>query len=317
VTEAAFTSILPLSGSEALMAFTLPPADASGQPTTANAAARTVSADYFTVMGIRLREGRLLNARDTATSQPVTVVNRTFADRYFNGHALGRHLPVAFEPNKKDWTIVGVVDDVRTGAVTDPLQAEVYVSYEQRAGIGTTMPSLVIRTAGDPAAFVPHLRAIVREQDAGIALDRVVTMQQRLMGNLAAPRLYAVLLGTFAAFALAIAGVGLFGVLSYTVAQRSREIAVRSALGARPRDLVMMVVGQGLVVCAVGLAAGIAAALWLARSMQSFLYGVNAHDAATFVAVPMLLLLVSALACFVPARRAARLDPLKVLKGES
>jgi putative ABC transport system permease protein len=315
VTEAAFTTILPLSGSEALLAFTLPPADSSGQPISANAAARSVSPGYFAVMGIRLREGRLLGDGDTFTSRPVVVVNRTFAERYFDGRALDRVIPVAFEPDKKAWTVVGVVDDVRTGAVTDPPQAEVYVSYEQRAGIGTTMPTLVMRTAGDPAAFVPQLRAIVREQDPGVALDRVVTMRQRLMGNLAAPRLYAMLLGAFAAFALAIAAVGLFGVLSYMVAQRSREIAVRSALGARPRDIIMMVVGQGLVVCAGGLVAGIAAALWLARSMQAFLYGISAHDVATFVLVPILLLAVSAVACFVPARRAARLDPLKVLKA--
>ncbi len=177
-----------------------------------------------------------------------------------------------------------------------------------------TSPSLVVRTAGDPAAFVPQLRAIVHEQDATIALDRVETMRERLMGNLATPRLYAVLLGGFAGFALAIAAVGLFGVLSYSVAQRSREIAVRSALGARPVDLVMLVVGQGLVVSAGGLAIGLVASLWLARSMRSFVYGIAVHDVATFVVVPVLLLVVSAMACFVPARRAARLDPLTVLK---
>ena len=315
VTQAAFTSILPLSGSEALMAFSLPPANGGGERIPVNAAARTVSPDYFPVMGIRLTEGRLLNDRDTAGSLPVVVVNRTFAQRYFNGRAVGRRIPASFEKDKTDWEIVGVVEDVRANAVTDPPQAEIYASFEQRSGVTTTMPTLVVRTAGDPAAFVPQLRAIVREQDAGIALDRVSTMRQRLLGNLAEPRLYAVLLGTFAAFALVIAAVGLFGVLSYTVAQRSREIAVRAALGARPRDIMMLVVGQGLVVCAAGLTVGIAASLWLSRLMQSFVYGIGVHDLVTFVAVPALLLAVATLACIVPARRAARLDPLRALKG--
>lgn len=315
VTQAAFTTILPLSGSEALMAFTLPPADSGGQPATVNAALRTVSPDYFPVMGIRLLDGRVLNDKDTASSLPVVVVNRTFAERYFGGRAIGRRLPAALEEGRHDWDIVGMVEDARMGAVTDPPQAEIYVSDAQRSGLGSTMPSLVLRTGGNPAAFVAQLRAIVREQDSNLALDRISTMRERLMGNLAAPRLYAVLLGGFAAFALAIAAVGLFGVLSYSVAQRSREIAVRSALGARPFDIVMMVVGQGLVVCAGGLVVGIGTSLWLARSMASFVYGISVHDAATFVIVPVVLLAVSAIACFVPARRAARLDPLQVLKA--
>ena len=142
-----------------------------------------------------------------------------------------------------------------------------------------------------------------------------MTMEQRLLGSLARPRLYAIMLGGFAVCALAIAAVGLFGVLSYTVAQRSREIAVRSALGARPIDIVLLVVGQGLAITGIGLVAGVAAALILTRSISTFLYGVNVHDRVTFVAVPLLLLTVAAIACFVPARRAARLDPLRVLKG--
>ncbi len=315
VTQAAFTTILPLTGSESLLAFTLPPADSGGERVSVNAAFRTVSPDYFSVMGIRLLDGRLLNDRDTAESLPVVVVNRTFALRYFSGRPIGRRIPAMLEKGRDNWDIVGMVEDVRMGDLTGPPQAEIYMSYNQRSGIPMTVPALVVRTAGDPAAFVPQLRAIVHEQDGSIALDRVETMRERLMGNLATPRLYAVLLGGFAGFALAIAAVGLFGVLSYSVAQRSREIAVRSALGARPVDLVMMVVGQGLVVSAGGLVAGMAASLWLARSMQSFVYGIAVHDVATFVIVPVVLLVVSAIACYVPARRAARLDPLTVLKA--
>lgn len=315
VTQAAFTTILPLSRSEALFALSVQPTDAGGQPLTINAAFRTISPDYFSVMGIRLHGGRLFNDQDTESSLPVVVVNRTFADRYFGGQAIGRRLPAALEEGRRDWDIVGVVDDVRMRGVTDPPQAEMYVSYAQRSGLGSTMPALVVRTSGDPGAFVPQLRAIVRAQDDALALDRIGTMRQRLLGNLAQPRLYAMLLGGFAAFALAIAAVGLFGVLSYSVAQRSREIAVRSALGARPADIMMLVVGQGLVVSAGGLTVGVLLSLWLARSMSTFIYGISAHDPTTFVVVPIVLLAVAAIACLVPARRAARLDPLQVLKA--
>ena len=140
-------------------------------------------------------------------------------------------------------------------------------------------------------------------------------MDQRLMSNLARPRLYAIVLAGFAAFALLIAGVGLFGVLSYSVAQRAREIGVRSALGARPADIIVLIVREGLIVTLVGLMVGLGVAAVLARSMSAFLFGIVPHDAVTFVAVPVLLLTVAAVACAMPARRASRLDPLQVLKG--
>jgi putative ABC transport system permease protein len=139
-------------------------------------------------------------------------------------------------------------------------------------------------------------------------------MEDRMLVGLARPRLYTILLGGFAAFALAIAAVGLFGVLSYAVAQRSREIAVRTALGATPAQILGMVIRQGLTIAGAGILVGVAAAVALARSLATLLYGVTSHDTVTFVSVPLLLLAVTAIACFVPARRAARLDPLRVLR---
>jgi ABC-type antimicrobial peptide transport system permease subunit len=156
----------------------------------------------------------------------------------------------------------------------------------------------------------------VREADAGLAPDAVRTLEERLMTTLARPRLYAVLLGGFAAFALAIAAVGLFGVLSYTVAQRSRELALRTALGARQVDIVSLVLRQGLAVTAAGLIAGVIGSLWLTRAIATQLYGVTTHDGVTYAVVPLVLAGVAALACFGPARRAARLDPLRVLRGQ-
>jgi ABC-type antimicrobial peptide transport system permease subunit len=220
------------------------------------------------------------------------------------------------EEGKAEWQIVGVVDDVRMRSATDPPQPEIFVSYRQlNAGVRMSDPILVVRTRDQPTAIVPTVRALVREQDPRIALDGISTMEQRLMGNLARPRLYAILLGGFAAFALVIAAVGLFGVLSYTVAQRSREIAVRSALGAQPGDNMRLVLRQGLSVAVAGLVVGLGAAAAMTKAMSGFLYGVTRFDAVTYAVVPLVLLGVATVACLVPAWRAARLDPLKVLKG--
>ncbi|OFW03852.1 MAG: hypothetical protein A3H96_06640 [Acidobacteria bacterium RIFCSPLOWO2_02_FULL_67_36] len=314
VTHVASTDILPLGASDALMAFTMP-SPGGGEPTEVHASVRTVSTAYFAAMGIRLVDGRAFADTDTQTSLPVLIVNRTFAQRYIGASPVGRRLPVAFEEGKHDWEVVGVADDIRMGSMTDPVQPEIFIPLTQLRGLRSSEPIVVIRTAGDPVSFIPALRAAARAEDPGIALDNVSTMEQRLTGNLARPRLYAVLIGAFAAFALIIAAVGLFGVLSYSVSQRSREIAVRGALGARPSDIVRLVVGQGLTVTVAGLIAGLAASVVLTGAIRSFLFGVQVHDTRTFVVVPLILLVVAAVACFIPARRAARLDPLKVLKA--
>ncbi len=317
VREAAVTTILPLTSREAMMGFTMPPrGSASGETVQAHASMRSVSPGYFAALGVRLIEGRAFTDADTTASLPVVVVNRTFATRYLGDAALGTKLPLQLNEGQPDWEVVGVVDDLRQRSVTDPAQPEIFASYRQRAtGFGSSEAYLVVRTASDPAAFVPTLRALVREQDPSLALESVMTMEDRLVTSLARPRLYAVLLGGFAIFALAIAGVGLFGVLSYTVAQRAREIGVRTALGARPLDIVRLVVGQGLAMTLGGLAVGLAASFALVRYLSTFLYGVTAYDAVSFVAVPIVLTAVAGAACVVPARRAARVDPLRVLKA--
>ena len=172
-----------------------------------------------------------------------------------------------------------------------------------------------MRTAGDPRQIVAPVRSIVGSAAPAAPLESVMTMEDLFVATLARPRLYAVLLGTFAAFALAIAGVGLFGVLSYTVAQRAREIGVRTALGAQMRDIVGLVVGQAMAIAGAGLAAGLIASYWLAGTLQKFLYGVTPHDALSFGGVAAVLLAVSVAASIVPARRAARVDPVTVLRS--
>ena len=172
-----------------------------------------------------------------------------------------------------------------------------------------------MRTAGDPANLAPALRTAVAEIDNGLVPDAVSSLEARILTGLARPRLYALLVGGFALLALLVASVGLFGVLSYSIAQRRRELAVRSALGATRGDIMRLVFRQGSLVAAAGVVAGLAIAAALTRSMAALLYGVTAYDLTTFVGVPVLLFAVSALACALPARRAARQDPLRALRG--
>jgi putative ABC transport system permease protein len=211
---------------------------------------------------------------------------------------------------------VGLVEDLRGRTVTDPPQPEIFISSRQLAGgVQTLVPSLVVRTATAPTTYIPTLRSIVHEMDASLALESIATMEDRLATSLVRPRLSAVLLSGFALFAVAIAAVGLFGVLSYSVAQRTREIGVRMALGARPRDIVRLVLRQGLVMTLGGVAAGLASSFVLVGSLSAFLYGVTAYDVASFVAVPTVLTVVAGVACIMPAHRAARVDPLRVLRA--
>ena len=172
-----------------------------------------------------------------------------------------------------------------------------------------------MRTAHEPVALVPHVRRAVTDLHGGVHLDSIMTMEDRLMTSLARPRLYAVLLGGFAGLALLIAGVGLFGVLAYGVAQRRREIGVRAALGATPGALVTLVLRQGAVITIAGLAIGLTSVYIAVGWVGSFLFGVTPRDPISFVIVPVVLLLVATLASFVPARRAATIDPLRAIKG--
>jgi ABC-type antimicrobial peptide transport system permease subunit len=173
-----------------------------------------------------------------------------------------------------------------------------------------------VRTRTEPGSVITPLRQLLNAEEPSAALESVMTMEERVIGSLARPRMYAAVLGGFALFALAIAAVGLFGVLSYAVAQRSKEFGVRAALGARRSQLVTMVVRQGLLITAVGIAIGLAAAAVAARALSSYLFGVEPTDPVSFSAVVVLLLLVSLIACAVPALRAAHVDPLSAIRRE-
>jgi putative ABC transport system permease protein len=277
------------------------------------ASSRTVTPGYFDAMGMRLL-GRDFTEQDIATDRPVFIVNRSFARQYLGNDPVGQRVRGWVREKRGHWEIIGLVDDVRHRGMTEPTEPEIY-RYRARGNGVSSAPTLIVRTTGDPSSLAPTLRAIVRAQDPSVVVDSVMTMEDRVLTGLARPRLYAVLLAAFAGLALVIAAVGLFGVMSYTVAQRSRELAVRTALGARRSDIVRLVLREGLALTIAGIAAGLLLSAWLTRTIAALLYGVSEHDLLTYAAVPVVLLLAAAIACIVPARRASRLDPLQVLKG--
>jgi predicted permease len=317
VRHAAYSSTLPLVARESLMGFSIPPRDGASDATQAQAMVRMVSPGYFEALGMRLLAGRAFTQADVESARPVIVVNRVLADRYLGRNPVGQELP----PNANGMDnapslVVGVVDNVRLRSATDPPQPELYFcSLQRRGGFASSIAYLTLRTTGDPGGLVPTLRALVREQGETIAVDGLMTMDDRLLTSLSQPRLNALLMTAFAVFATAIAAVGLFGVLSYSVAQRSREIGVRAALGATPGRIVSLVVRQGLAITAGGLIVGLVASYWLSRLIEASLYGVVPGDPASFAAAPLVLLVVALLACVVPARRAARVDPQRVLRA--
>jgi ABC-type antimicrobial peptide transport system permease subunit len=218
--------------------------------------------------------------------------------------------------DREGWHVIGIVENIRSRpGLNDPALPEMFV-VDTQAPVGIVAdPTLVVRTTGSPEQLIGTLRQIVTAADPSATLETVLTMEQRVMESLSRPRLYAAVLGGFAGFALLIAGVGLFGVLSYSVTQRSRELGVRAALGARPLDIVRLVVREGLLITLGGAMVGLWAAAVLTRWLGSFLFGVPPNDLVTFIAVPAVVIAVAAVASFVPARRAARADPLTVLRS--
>ena len=316
VSAAAFTSELPLTPGGSTSAFTMPSRAADGAPVSVQASPRIVSPGAFRALNLRIVEGRAFTEQDTETSQPVVIVNRTFARRHLGDRAIGARLPmgVGYITDSVEATVVGVADDVRY--LTAASQPEIYYSYRQfRQRLPVSVVTLLLRTDGAPASLAGLLRTAVREADDTLVPDAVMSMEDRVLVSVARPRLYAVLLGGFAVCALAIAAVGLFAVLSYTVGQRSRELAVRAALGARRGDLVRMVVAQALGVAGAGIIAGVAGSALASRAIGALLYGITPYDLPTYAGVPAMLIVIALLACIAPARRAAGLDPWRLLRA--
>lgn len=316
VRHAAVASEQPWTPGGSTSSLTLPSPD-GGAPVAVQASPRLVSPDYFAALGVRVLAGRSFDDRDSETAQPAVVVNETFARRYLRDRPLEATIPLGVLGRLQgSAAVIGVVDDIRyvgAGVTTLP---EMYFSFRQIAvGLRSTTGTLLVRGDGDPQRLSSVVRAAVRQADDTLVPGTIMTVQDRLLlTTLARPRLYALLLGGFAAAAVIVTAVGLFGVMSYTVAQRTRELGVRAALGARRSDLVALVLRQGVTIVLGGIAAGLLASLWLARYLTTLLYGVSARDGTTYAAAAGTVCAIAVLACLAPARRAARLDPLRALR---
>jgi predicted permease len=274
---------------------------------------RFVSANYFAMMGSRVVSGRLFEASDRPGSTPVAVVNETFARRWFPGEsAVGKR--IEFNYNTVDTqTVVGVVADLAEGPQHWGPLAAVYVPVEQVAISGM---NLLVRIADNPSAMIPALRAGVGDIDPLMPLPEMQTMSSIVGGGIAQQRSTTVILTSFAALALLLASVGLYGVISYAVAQRKQELGVRAALGATPAALMGLVMRQGAAFVVIGVALGFAGTLALRRDLASELYGITATDPITYVGVAIVLAAVATIAMAVPALRATRSDPLTALRAD-
>jgi putative ABC transport system permease protein len=318
VVSAGYTTSVPLSwkgGANGFMPEGPPPAPG----VVTNASHRQVSAAYLQTMGIALREGRYFDESDDGQAAPVLIINETMARQYWPGEsALGKRIKFGQEQGPDPWrTIVGVVADVRQMGLDAPVKAETYFPYKQISTHLFYKPrDLVVRTVGDPLALVPAVRREVHAVDPDQPLSNIATMEQVLGQETGSRRLGMVLLAGFAGLALVLSALGIYGVLAYFVTQHVPEIGVRLALGARPRDILGLVLRQGMSLALVGVGLGLAAAFVLTRLMASLLFGVSATDPLTFAAIALLLTLVAFLACYVPARRATKVDPMVALRYE-
>jgi len=317
VTSAACTTAAPLAwkgGGSGIAA------EGRQTPATGNTVLhRQISPDYFQTMGIPLRQGRRFNEQDGPESLPVAVINETMARQFWpnENNVLGKRFKLGFHDSPNPWiTVVGIAGDVKEKGLDAPAPSEMYLPFQQISYFSFAPNNLVIRKVGDPLNLVAAVRQAVWAVDRDQPVSNVRTMEEILAGEVIQRRLGMSLLAAFAALALLLASLGIYGVLSYTVTQRTPEIGMRMALGARPKDVLRMVLGDGMRLALLGLGIGLAASFALTRTLANLLFGVSATDPTIFATVSLLLILVSFIACYLPARRAAKVDPLVALRSE-
>jgi putative ABC transport system permease protein len=282
---------------------------------------RQVSAGYTETMGMKLRQGRFFDEHDNAQSQPVVIINETMARQYWPGeNAVGKRLHIGLGPAESERplvTVVGVVGDVKEMGLEAPAKAEMFFPYQQLPSILWNMPrDLTVRTTGDPLSVAPAVRQAVWSVDPTQPVSNVRTMEEILAEEVAQRRIGMTLLAAFAALALLLASLGIYGVLSYAVTQRTQEIGIRLALGAGRKEVLRLVLTDGMRLAGAGLAIGLGVSFALTRLMTSLLFGVSATDPRTLAGVTLLLTAVALLACYVPARRATKVDPMIALRCE-
>ena len=278
---------------------------------------QSVDEDYFRAMRIPVRRGRGIAASDVATAPPVVVVNETVARRYWAGEdPVGRRIGwrVGGPQDPIVWReVVGVVGDVRHAGLAEPAETEIYLPYAQSP---SALICLAVRMSGRQSLPAQAIQQAVWSFDKDQPVLAVMPLEQLAAESITMRRVSTVLLGFFAAVAVFLAGLGLYGVMAHAVARRTHEIGIRMAIGARAEDVLVMIVGRGVALAALGAVIGLAASLALTRLLTSLLYGVSPTDPASFAAVAVFLLAVAALASYIPGRRAARVDPSEALRYE-
>ena len=314
----AATSVLPFSGQGGSRSFLIEGRPAPRPEDSTEEQLRIVTDGFFRTMGIPVVKGREFTPRDSLAAPRVAVINEALARKLFPGEEpIGQR--VAFDKGTSRWyEIVGIAGNIKHRGLDARDRPELYVPYRQPLlDSWTVRPMyLTVRTAGDPLTAVAAVRHEVSALDPDQPISDIRTMEERITRSLTGRRFNMVLLGIFAALALILAAIGIYGIVAFAVTERTHEIGLRLALGAQRGDVVAMVVRQGMTMTLIGTAAGIAAALALVRVMSGLLFGVSAADPVTFVSIPLLLALVSLAACYIPARRATRVDPLIALRSD-
>jgi putative ABC transport system permease protein len=314
VERAGVVSHLPLGGSNASAGFLIEGRPEPPPGEGLDGRYRVCSPRYFEALGIQLLRGRAFTEQDREGAMPVAIVNETLARRHWpNEDAVGNRIRFTGDPARNPWMmIVGVVRDVKH-TLDAEVKPEYYLPHAQDAW-GSM--SLVVRAKAEPTALAPAIRNEVLAMDKDQPIFLVRTMEEVRAQSVLVQRFAAVALGIFATIALILAMIGIYGVMSFAVAQRTHELGIRLALGARPGDVLRLVLGQGLALTLIGIVIGLMAALAITRLMSKLLFAVSATDPLTYVLITALLTIVTLLACWIPARRATKVDPMVALRNE-
>ncbi len=280
-----------------------------------NASYSAISPEYFRTLKAGLLAGREFDDRDRPDTPGVAIINETMASQYFGGEdPLGKKVVISYLGARKSREIVGVVSDIKQDEPDKPTRPEIFVPFEQEPWF---FAALVVRSASpNPLTVQSAVQQAIWDVNKNLPVSKAETIEQRLDNQVAEPRLYTLLLGIFALVAVGLAAVGIYAVISYTVAQRTHEIGIRMAVGAQPKDVLKLIVGQGLLLTLAGLATGVLSALALTRVMTSLLFEVGANDPTTFIVISLLLAGVALAATYLPARRATKVDPMIALRTE-